>query len=73
MATLIDSYFGEHAGRLRAPAVRFGWQVVAEVPLEISAWNEKTAVDVPRQARKASLQQRRSRRRRSERQAGPLQ
>jgi DNA invertase Pin-like site-specific DNA recombinase len=35
---------------LRAVAVRFDWQVVAEVPLEISAWNEKTAADVRRKA-----------------------
>jgi predicted site-specific integrase-resolvase len=35
---------------LRTVAARFGWQVVAEVPLEISAWNEKTAADVRRQA-----------------------
>jgi putative DNA-invertase from lambdoid prophage Rac len=35
---------------LRSVAARFGWQVVAEVPLEISAWNAKTAADVRRQA-----------------------
>src|SRR6476646_10057660 len=35
---------------LRAVAARFGWTIVAEVPLEISAWNEKTAADVRRQA-----------------------
>src|SRR5574341_498570 len=35
---------------LRAVAARFGWEVVAEVPLEVSAWNAKTAADVRRQA-----------------------
>ncbi|HEX2572799.1 MAG TPA: recombinase family protein [Polyangia bacterium] len=35
---------------LRTVAARFGWQVVAEVPLEISAWNAKTAAHVRRQA-----------------------
>ena len=35
---------------LRAVASRFGWRVVAEVPLEISAWNERTAADVRRKA-----------------------
>ena len=35
---------------LRSVAARFAWQVVAEVPLEISAWTEKTAAHVRRQA-----------------------
>lgn len=43
---------------LRSVAARFGWQVVAEVPLEISAWTEKTAADVRRQALAAVRQHR---------------
>ncbi len=35
---------------LRAVAGRLGWDVVAEVALELSAWNQKTAADVRRQA-----------------------
>ena len=35
---------------LRAVAARMGWEVVAEVALELSAWNAKTAADVRRQA-----------------------
>lgn len=43
---------------LRSVAARFGWQVVAEVPLEISAWNARTAADVRRQALAAVRQHR---------------
>lgn len=35
---------------LRTVAARMGWEVVSEVALELSAWNQKTAVDVRRRA-----------------------